>query len=95
MYSEATSDGFMVDNTAPVIMQAPRLSQGAGSLVPNTLVYRTSMAIEWDVEDSESYTQRQYLSISSHLGGDFKKASIQVINYRMEGERQKQYYLEQ
>lgn len=78
LYSEATSNGFIIDNTAPVVTMAPRLGSGAGSLVSGKLIYRTSIRVEWGVEDPESYTQRQYLSISSHIGGDFNKASTEV-----------------
>ena len=43
-----------------------------------TQIYATSMKIEWDVEDTESFIKRQYLSIKSHLGGEFMLSSQKV-----------------
>ncbi|KAL5006990.1 hypothetical protein ScPMuIL_015796 [Solemya velum] len=78
LYSEATSNGFIVDASAPIITSIPQLSSGVGSLVSNSLIYRTSMKIEWDVQDKESYIQRQYISMATHQGGNFSTESTEV-----------------
>nr|XP_022322835.1 uncharacterized protein LOC111124268 [Crassostrea virginica] len=36
------------------------------------------MKVEWTVTDTESHIERQYLSIKSHIGGEFDLASTKV-----------------
>lgn len=79
LYTESTSDGFYVD-TSPPEVSLPILNR-TGSLVPNSIVYRTSLGIHWTAADKESFIERQYLSLQSHIGGDFNMSSIQVIKY--------------
>ena len=74
LWSESTSNGFVVDSTAPVISTVPTFSKdfGIGQL---TQIYRTSMKVEWAVDDPESFIKRQYLSVKSHIGGEFMLSS--------------------
>jgi hypothetical protein len=80
MTSEATSNGFIVDDTPPVITTPPTLSVDVGSMQPNTIVYRTLLRFNWAVSDNESFIERQHLSIKSHIGGEFNLSSMQVIS---------------
>ncbi|XP_076113973.1 uncharacterized protein LOC143082259 [Mytilus galloprovincialis] len=77
LWSESTSNGFLVDTSAPVITTTPTFSADFGI---NGLkqVYRTSMKVEWAVDDDESYIKRQYLSVNSHIGGEFMLSSQSV-----------------
>lgn len=77
LWSESSSNGFLVDNTAPVISVVPTFSEDFG-IVGLTQIYRTSMKIEWGVEDEESFIKRQFLSIKSHIGGEFMLSSESV-----------------
>lgn len=36
------------------------------------------MKVEWSVNDAESHIERQYLSIKSHIGGEFDLSSTKV-----------------
>ena len=44
----------------------------------NSVVFRNTIRIRWEVEDKESFIQRQYLSIASHKGGEFNATSTEV-----------------
>ena len=78
LFSETTSNGFLVDISAPVIIQKPTLSQTLGSLVDNSVIIRSALRIEWNVEDKDSFIERQYISVATHSGGEFNSTSIKV-----------------
>jgi hypothetical protein len=40
------------------------------------------MKVEWMVDDAESYIKRQFLSIKSHIGGEFMLSS-QLVSYNV------------
>ncbi|KAL3843250.1 hypothetical protein ACJMK2_021192 [Sinanodonta woodiana] len=75
--TESTSNGFMVDISPPQIMSSPQLVD-LGIVYPDTTISRTMLRVKWDTHDNESYIERQYLSIKSHIGGDFNMSSIQI-----------------
>ncbi|XP_061181031.1 uncharacterized protein LOC133189645 [Saccostrea echinata] len=77
LFTDSTSNGFLVDTTAPVISMGPRFASDF-SLVSDTQFYRTLMKVEWSVNDPESHIERQYLSVKSHIGGEFDLASTKV-----------------
>jgi hypothetical protein len=77
LYTDSTSNGFIIDTTAPVIADGPKFSADFG-IVGNAQFYRTVMKVEWRVDDGESSIERQYLSVKSHVGGEFDLASTQV-----------------
>ncbi|KAK3589056.1 hypothetical protein CHS0354_008706 [Potamilus streckersoni] len=77
LFAESSSNGFIVDISAPNITKRLELVS-RGSLRPSTLVYRSAMKIQWEVVDMESFIDRQYLSIQSHIGGDFNLSSTKV-----------------
>ena len=56
----------------------PYLSRDLGSMRDNSVVFRNTIRIRWEVEDKESFIQRQYLSIASHKGGEFNATSTEV-----------------
>jgi hypothetical protein len=45
-----------------------------------TQFYRTLIKVEWDVSDKDSQIEKQYVSLRSHLGGDFDLPSAKVCN---------------
>ena len=77
LWSESSSSGFIVDTTAPVVSTVPTFSVDFG-IKGLTQIYRTSMKVQWTVDDPESYIKRQYLSINSHKGGEFPLSSQSV-----------------
>ncbi|KAK3099491.1 hypothetical protein FSP39_005250, partial [Pinctada imbricata] len=77
LYSVASSNGFIVDITAPVISYGPVFDPSYG-IYNNYLIYRSALKVLWSVKDDESYIERQYLSIKSHIGGEFQLTSTSV-----------------
>ncbi|XP_076117799.1 uncharacterized protein LOC143085385 [Mytilus galloprovincialis] len=77
LWSESSSSGFSVDDTPPVLSKVTTFSNDFGITVL-TQIYRTTMKVEWEVEDAESFIKRQYLSIKSHIGGEFMLSSQPV-----------------
>lgn len=77
LFIDATSSGFLVDATPPVISSGPKFTKDFG-LVASTQFYRSSLKVEWKVADLQSHIERQYLSLKSHHGGDFQHSSTQV-----------------
>ncbi|XP_061176006.1 uncharacterized protein LOC133184957 [Saccostrea echinata] len=77
LFADGISNGFFIDETPPKITNGPKLTNGS-KLVGNTQVYRSLVKIEWNVADPESHVETQYLSLKSHIGGDFRLSSTQV-----------------
>ncbi|CAG2234222.1 unnamed protein product [Mytilus edulis] len=77
LWSESSSSGFSVDDTPPVLSKVTTFSNDFG-ITDLTQIYRTTMKVEWEVEDAESFIKRQYLSIKSHIGGEFMLSSQPV-----------------
>ena len=81
LWSEASSNGFVVDTSGPIITKPPTFSEDFG-IMGLTQIYRSSMKVEWMVDDAESYIKRQFLSIKSHVGGEFMLSS-QPVSYNL------------
>ncbi|KAK3100189.1 hypothetical protein FSP39_015958 [Pinctada imbricata] len=77
LYSQASSNGFVVDVTAPIISHGPEFDPSFG-IYNNYLIYRSALKVTWSVSDDESYIERQYISIKSHIGGEFQISSTSV-----------------
>jgi hypothetical protein len=77
MCVEATSNGFIVDDTPPIFKTNLTMSS-IGTIKNGTTVSRTTLRVYWDVNDDESFIETQHLSISSHMGGDFNLSSTKV-----------------
>ena len=86
MYVEVSSNGFIVDDTEPVIAKEPSFSAKFVTYDAGTdqfyQMHRTMLKVEWQVDDPESYIERQYLTIKSHVGGEFNSAPTQVQIYQ-------------
>ncbi|CAG2198380.1 unnamed protein product [Mytilus edulis] len=78
LYSESTSNGFKIDISAPEIVEKPSFSSDLASIVPGSTVLRSALRFRWNVQDTQSSIQRQYLSISSHSNGEFNATSLMV-----------------
>ncbi|XP_052095904.1 uncharacterized protein LOC127731085 [Mytilus californianus] len=78
LFSESTSNGFKIDLSAPVIIVSPFLSHDLGSAEEGSVQVRSTMRIKWNVEDEQSFIERQYLSIGTHIGGEFNMTSTQL-----------------
>ncbi|KAK6173123.1 hypothetical protein SNE40_016641 [Patella caerulea] len=77
LYSEATSNGFMIDTTLPVVTKKVVLSSYS-SILSSTVISKSSIEIEWKFTDDESDIERQYISLSPHLLGDFNATAIEI-----------------
>ncbi|CAC5401969.1 unnamed protein product [Mytilus coruscus] len=78
LFSESTSNGFKIDLSAPMIIDSPFLSHDLGSAIEGSVQVRSTMRIKWKVEDEQSFIERQYLSIGTHIGGEFNMISTQL-----------------
>ncbi|CAG2242538.1 unnamed protein product [Mytilus edulis] len=78
LYSEATSNGFIVDDTPPVFIRKPTLYNEVGSIIENSIVYRSCFKVTWEVNDEESFIERQYISVTSHRGGEINTTSTEL-----------------
>ncbi|XP_067680773.1 uncharacterized protein [Haliotis asinina] len=74
MFTASTSNGFIIDNSAPEVGKAPYLVGGQGSLVAMTMISRSTVKVRWEVKDEESFIDTQYISISSHQLGEFNSS---------------------
>lgn len=77
MFSDVSSNGFIIDDSPPVISWGPAFSKDIGT-DGKAQFYRTIMKVEWDVSDKDSFIEKQYVSLRSHIGGDFDLPSAQV-----------------
>ncbi|XP_078322971.1 uncharacterized protein LOC111122905 [Crassostrea virginica] len=77
LFRDATSNGFIIDDTQPFMVRGPVFSKDIG-IDGKTQFYRTFIKVEWDVNDKESFIEKQYVSIRSHIGGDFDLPSEEV-----------------
>ena len=75
---EVTSNGFLVDGSPPVVGTVPHLLPGAGSLDDAGVVSRDMLAVRWALSDPVSHVAAQYLSLHSHLSGEFQPTPVQV-----------------
>ncbi|XP_048243311.1 uncharacterized protein LOC124141844 isoform X1 [Haliotis rufescens] len=77
LYSEATSNGVLVDDSAPIVVTRPAV-KSLMSLVPNTTVSRTVLGLHWEFQDADSFMKRHYLSLSSHQLGEINSYNLEV-----------------
>ena len=82
LYSEMTSNGVLVDDSPPTFSRKPELFQQLGSMMDNSIIYRSCLKVSWEVSDEESYIERQYISLTSHRGGEINSTSTEVIHFR-------------
>nr|KAG5709289.1 hypothetical protein BaRGS_018041 [Batillaria attramentaria] len=97
--TEVTSDGVMIDVTAPVkgtvwdgtgdvdiafqaqrppqVVRAPALSRGLGTLDNLTLVSRDALSVSWEIQDTDSQVETQFVSLASHQLGEFESRPTQ------------------
>ncbi|XP_046571088.1 LOW QUALITY PROTEIN: uncharacterized protein LOC124279320 [Haliotis rubra] len=78
VFTTSTSNGFIIDNSAPEVVKAPDLVEGQGSLVVMTLISRSTAKVSWEVKDEESSIEKQYISISSHQLGEFNSSLMEI-----------------
>ncbi|XP_067663255.1 uncharacterized protein [Haliotis asinina] len=82
-YSEATSNGLLVDDSVPIVVTPPTV-RSLMSLVPNTTISRTVLSLHWEFQDAESSIERQYLSISSHQLAEIDRSNLEVPGFLRE-----------
>ncbi|XP_046543946.1 uncharacterized protein LOC124254113 [Haliotis rubra] len=84
LYTESTSNGLVVDDSAPTVVISPTLSPSIASAVTRSSISRTTLSALWKFEDSQSSVERQYLSLSSHQLGEFKRSTIEIPSFLTE-----------
>ncbi|KAL8561571.1 hypothetical protein ACOMHN_024807 [Nucella lapillus] len=75
---EVTSNGFQVDTSAPVTSSGVELSPGVGTVDGVDIVSRDMIGVRWAIEDADSHIVSQYLSVYSHIYGEFQSAPVQI-----------------
>ncbi|XP_071079258.1 uncharacterized protein [Haliotis cracherodii] len=78
MFTTSTSNGFIIDDSAPEVVKAPYIAGGQGSLVAMTLISRSTVRVSWELKDEESFIERQYISISTHQLGEFDSSLMEI-----------------
>ena len=78
LFSESTSNGFFIDISAPHIIMKPFMSRDLGSVHEGTSILRSAIRFKWEVEDRQSFIQKQFISVSTHNGGEFNNSSVMV-----------------
>ncbi|WAR05722.1 hypothetical protein MAR_021091 [Mya arenaria] len=79
LFSEMSSNGFVVDTSPPTIVKELALSPfGRSNSYDRTTLLRSSLKVYWDTSDSDSGISAQYLSVSSHMGGDFNISTVKI-----------------
>ena len=78
LFSESTSNGFLIDISAPHIITQPSMSRDLGSVIEGTSILRSAIRFTWEVEDRQSFIQKQFISVSTHNGGEFNNSSVMV-----------------
>lgn len=77
MYVDSVSNGFTIDITPPEAVSL-LLSRDTGSILHNTIIFRSNFKVIWACNDRESSIEKQYLSIKAHRGAEFKLAATKV-----------------
>ncbi|KAI0239584.1 hypothetical protein LSAT2_009684 [Lamellibrachia satsuma] len=65
LWIESTSDGFIVDDTAPVTKRRIALDRRLGSLTHDTQVWMSSLSVRWEMSDPESSIVEQFVSLTT------------------------------
>ncbi|XP_064635756.1 uncharacterized protein LOC135492940 [Lineus longissimus] len=76
--SQRTSNGFIVDSTAPSFTMKPRLFNEAGSGAADTQIYRSTLKAVWQSQDAESHVKDQYISLYTHLNGELTAPTVHI-----------------
>ncbi|XP_071084119.1 uncharacterized protein [Haliotis cracherodii] len=84
LYTESTSNGLIIDDSAPTVVKSPALTPALASAVAQSSVSRTTLSTQWKYEDAQSSVERQYLSLSSHQLGEFKRSTIEIPSFLTE-----------
>ncbi|XP_063408922.1 uncharacterized protein LOC134692402 [Mytilus trossulus] len=78
LYSEATSNGVLIDDSPPIFSRKPELFEQLGSMMENSIIYMSCLKVSWEVSDGDSYIERQYISVTSHRGGEINSTSTKL-----------------
>ncbi|XP_070572151.1 uncharacterized protein [Ptychodera flava] len=76
LFTEAASNGIIVDNSPPAIVKPARLDTTEGSIMPNTQIWRSTLRVSWAFSDPDSQIEHHRLSISTHHQSDM---SVQPV----------------
>jgi hypothetical protein len=54
------------------------MSRDLASVNEGTSILRSAIRFKWKVEDKQSFIQKQFISVSTHNGGEFNHSSVMV-----------------
>ncbi|XP_078664145.1 uncharacterized protein LOC144907216 [Branchiostoma floridae x Branchiostoma belcheri] len=73
---ETTSNGFIVDTSAPTVTSPARVNQTHGSGVEGTQIWRSAVRVTWGFGDPESLIVEQHLSLHNHHGAEVANVKV-------------------
>ncbi|CAC5390405.1 unnamed protein product [Mytilus coruscus] len=77
LFSEASSNGFIVDETPPVFAEKVLAVHDYWPIDKDLVVFRTIIEVKWEVEDKESFIDHQNISVNYHIGGKVNSSTVQ------------------
>ncbi|XP_078573997.1 uncharacterized protein LOC144860568 isoform X2 [Branchiostoma floridae x Branchiostoma japonicum] len=78
LWVERSSNGFTVDNTAPLPVTNPTVDSTHSSIVPNTQVWRDTLQATWDFADQESPLLYHVVSLYTHHQSDLVTEPVRL-----------------
>ncbi|KAI8507103.1 hypothetical protein Bbelb_155420, partial [Branchiostoma belcheri] len=73
---ETSSNGFIVDTSAPTVTSPARVNQTHGSGVEGTQIWRSAVRVTWGFGDPESLIVEQHLSLHNHHGAEVANVKV-------------------
>ena len=80
LFSQSSSNGFMIDNTVPYFTQQPSFNLTIGSIVPGTQIYKTYLRIWWESGDTISHVISHRVTVHAHVSNISAIASQNIGN---------------
>ncbi|XP_077866322.1 uncharacterized protein LOC144354078 [Saccoglossus kowalevskii] len=78
LFTEKTSNGFIVDDTPPEIREEPTIDCQFGSIKPGTQVWSSTLRVVWEFHDPESNIETQLLSVFTHQQTEVESPTIRI-----------------
>ncbi|XP_070557450.1 uncharacterized protein [Ptychodera flava] len=76
--TEASSNGVIVDDSAPVLVRRPSFDESLGSMTSHSQVFNSLLRVNWHFSDVDSPIQYHKLSVFTHHQSTMAISPIQV-----------------
>ncbi|XP_070573612.1 uncharacterized protein [Ptychodera flava] len=78
LFTEAASNGIIVDNSPPETVTAARLDVNEGSITPETQIWRSMLRVSWAFSDPDSQIEHHRLSVFTHHQSDMSVLPVKT-----------------